>query len=81
MTDLPKRPDITAAERHKIANAVNLHEQYLYQIFTARRVCPPEHATAIERATDGRITRQMLRPNDWAQIWPELANCSGRCAA
>ena len=27
----------------------------------------------IERATKGAVTRQMLRPDDWADIWPELA--------
>ena len=33
-------------------------------------------ATALERATEGTatpITRRDLRPDDWAQIWPELA--------
>ena len=27
----------------------------------------------IERRTNGQITRQLLRPNDWQLIWPELA--------
>lgn len=27
----------------------------------------------IERVTGGRVTRQMLRPDDWQTIWPELA--------
>lgn len=27
----------------------------------------------IERVTDGVVTRQALRPNDWHVIWPELA--------
>lgn len=27
----------------------------------------------IERATDGAVTRQCLRPHDWEAIWPELA--------
>lgn len=31
------------------------------------------HCTAIERATGGAVTRRDLRPDDWAQIWPELA--------
>jgi DNA-binding transcriptional regulator YdaS (Cro superfamily) len=30
-------------------------------------------AAAIERATNGRLTRKTLRPIDWAVIWPELA--------
>ena len=31
------------------------------------------HCTAIERATGGAVTRRDLRPDDWVQIWPELA--------
>jgi len=30
-------------------------------------------AAAIERATDGAVRRQDLRPDDWHLIWPELA--------
>ncbi len=33
----------------------------------------PERCVAIERATDGQVTRQELRPDDWESIWPELA--------
>jgi DNA-binding transcriptional regulator YdaS (Cro superfamily) len=31
------------------------------------------YCTAIERVTDGVVTRRDLRPNDWQAIWPELA--------
>lgn len=34
----------------------------------------PIYCQAIERATLGQVTRKDLRPNDWQQIWPELAN-------
>ncbi len=27
----------------------------------------------IERATNGAVTRRDLRPDDWHEIWPELA--------
>lgn len=37
-----------------------------------RRV-PAAHCVAIERATNGSVTRQALRPDDWHLIWPELA--------
>jgi DNA-binding transcriptional regulator YdaS (Cro superfamily) len=32
-----------------------------------------ERCVAIERATDGAVTRRELRPADWTEIWPELA--------
>lgn len=33
-----------------------------------------ERCVPIERATDGAVTRRDLRPNDWRDIWPELAD-------
>ncbi len=34
-------------------------------------------AAHIERASGAEITRQMLRPDDWQDIWPELAHPEG----
>jgi len=39
----------------------------------AGRIPGPIYAAAIERATNGLVTRRDLRPNDWWAIWPELA--------
>lgn len=39
-----------------------------------RRPIPIERCVAIERATAGAVTRQDLRPDDWRDIWPELAD-------
>lgn len=39
----------------------------------ADRVPSPANCVAIERATDGAVTRRDLRPDDWRDIWPELA--------
>lgn len=30
------------------------------------------HCVKIEQLTGGAVTRQMLRPDDWASIWPDL---------
>lgn len=38
-----------------------------------KRPVPARFCPAIERATGGAVTRRDLRPDDWAQIWPELA--------
>jgi len=38
----------------------------------AERHPSPLNCVAIEKATDGKVTRQELRPHDWAAIWPEL---------
>lgn len=39
------------------------------------------YCTAIERITDGVVTRKDLRPDDWAAIWPELAARKTKTAA
>ncbi len=33
---------------------------------------PIERCPAIEKATDGQVSRRDLRPDDWWLIWPEL---------
>ncbi|WP_313074930.1 transcriptional regulator [Melaminivora sp.] len=37
------------------------------------RPVPPKQCVRIERLTSGQVKRQQLRPDDWADIWPELA--------
>ena len=38
------------------------------------RGVPPKQCVRIEKLTDGVVTRRDLRPNDWADIWPELVD-------
>lgn len=64
---------MTASDRARIAAAVGMHEQYLYQCLSGRRPVPIERCVAIERATAGAVMRWDLRPHDWRDIWPELA--------
>jgi DNA-binding transcriptional regulator YdaS (Cro superfamily) len=45
-------------------------------IYGQRRV-PPDLAVAIERESGGAVKRQDLR-EDWASIWPELAQVAPR---
>lgn len=33
---------------------------------------PLGRCVAIERATNGQVTRKDLRPHNWRDIWPEL---------
>jgi DNA-binding transcriptional regulator YdaS (Cro superfamily) len=37
-----------------------------------RRPVPVAHCVRLEQLTAGAVTRQMLRPDDWASIWPDL---------
>lgn len=45
------------------------------------RQTPIEHCPVIEQRTEGAVTRRELRPNDWKQIWPELAAMSEEAAS
>lgn len=48
-------------------------EGMLRQIAHRRRPASAKRAVLIESASGGRVTRQDLCPNDWPEIWPELA--------
>jgi DNA-binding transcriptional regulator YdaS (Cro superfamily) len=43
---------------------------------TGARPVPIDRCVSIERATGGAVTRKDLRPDDWARIWPELADAN-----
>lgn len=38
------------------------------------RPVPPKQCVRIEQLTQGKVTRQALRPDDYFEIWPELAD-------
>lgn len=66
---------VTASERVKVAEAIGLNEQYLYQCLTGRRTTPELHCPAIEREFSGDITVEELRPDVvWQRVpdpsWP-----------
>lgn len=69
---------ISPAERLAVAAAVGMNEQYLYQCLTGRRPTPADRCPAIERASEGRITCDELRPDvRWQRVpdpaWPHPA--------
>ena len=45
----------------------------LKQIAQGNRPGSAKRAVMIEIASGGRVTRQDLHPDDWPEIWPELA--------
>ncbi|WHL26663.1 YdaS family helix-turn-helix protein [Pseudomonas juntendi] len=46
---------------------------YLRQIAYGNKQASAMVAANLERETQGLITRQSLRPDDWQAIWPELS--------
>ena len=47
--------------------------QWLNPGVSTGRAVPPKQCVRIERLTDGKVTRIDLRPDDYFEIWPELA--------
>ncbi len=46
---------------------------YLRLIAYGHKTASAEIAARTESATEGKVTRKALRPDDWKQIWPELS--------
>lgn len=57
----------------RLARAIGVQPQLMWQWTAGVRPVPIERCVPIERATDGAVTRRDLRPDDWQEIWPELA--------
>lgn len=55
------------------ARAVGSSIGYLRKAISVGQELNPATCVAIERVSGRAVTRQDLRPNDWEDIWPELA--------
>lgn len=55
-----------------LARRLDISPVLISQWRTGVRPIPLARCPAIERATDGAVTRKDLRPDDWYLIWPEL---------
>jgi DNA-binding transcriptional regulator YdaS (Cro superfamily) len=64
------QPDSESAA--SLARRLGVPAVLISQWRTSTRPVPVIHCVAIERATNGAVTRQDLRPDDWQDIWPEL---------
>lgn len=75
-----KLAEYTSQERGgqtRLAKTLGVPPQLMYQWVRSVRPVPIERCAAIERATNGAVTRRDLRPDDWHRIWPELAEKEG----
>jgi DNA-binding transcriptional regulator YdaS (Cro superfamily) len=76
----------TNAERRRslaLAHAIGVTAPVVSDWSTGKKAVPIGRCVAIERATQGAVTRRDLRPHDWQEIWPELAAThanAGECA-
>jgi DNA-binding transcriptional regulator YdaS (Cro superfamily) len=66
LNQLPKE------KRHELAQLGGTSVGQLNNIAYRCSTCAPAIATFIERFSDGVVTRQELRPDDYWLIWPDL---------
>ncbi|OFJ47685.1 hypothetical protein BA896_000325 [Janthinobacterium lividum] len=55
-----------------LANKLGITPVLISQWANGLRPVPPERCVEIEKATEGKVTRKDLRPDDWERIWPEI---------
>lgn len=60
-------------EREALCKRAGTTYAYVKKATYVNQLAAPKLCSQIERVTDKKVTRQMLRPDDWAEIWPELA--------
>ena len=63
-----------AQERLAFAQRCGTTIGYMRKAVSTGQKLRAETCSAIERESSARVTRRHLRPDDWAEIWPELAN-------
>jgi DNA-binding transcriptional regulator YdaS (Cro superfamily) len=65
-----------------LAKRIDVPASFMSKMAAGIKPVPVERCVPIERATDGAVTRRDLRPDDWQDIWPELAEAqSGQAQA
>lgn len=56
-----------------LAEAIGVPQSFVSKMVNGEKSIPAEHCKLIQRITDGAVTVQEMRPNDWYKYWPELA--------
>jgi DNA-binding transcriptional regulator YdaS (Cro superfamily) len=63
-------------DRAALAEKCGTTRGHLNNVAYGLSPCSPELANQLEIHTDGAITRQDMRPDDFARIWPDLAQAA-----
>ena len=72
------------AEKHgrsmALARDIDVPPSFVSKMASGEKAIPAEHCKAIERFTNGKVTCQEMRPDDWHKYWPELAQAPANTA-
>lgn len=64
--------NLTAEEKLDFESFINTSIGYLRKAITEKQLINPVTCVLIEKNSLGKVSRKDLRPDDWADIWPEL---------
>ncbi|WP_374697308.1 helix-turn-helix domain-containing protein [Alcaligenes nematophilus] len=64
--------DTTGLTQAEFARRIGVSQSQVYQFLNDIRPVSEKMCVRIEEKTNGMLGRKQLRPNDWADIWPEL---------
>lgn len=64
---------LSVAERAQFAERCGTTWPFLRNVAYGYRVAGEKLCVSIEKESIAAVTRRDLRPDDWADIWPELA--------
>jgi DNA-binding transcriptional regulator YdaS (Cro superfamily) len=70
---LSKYLEINNISKADFAAKLGVSPAMIHQWINGTRPISEKNCVAIEKFTNGQVTRQLLRPNDFLEIWPELA--------
>lgn len=62
-----------------LSRRINVPNVSISNWANGKRPIPIKWMTIIESETKGQVSRKDMRPDDWHEIWPELAD-NGECA-
>ena len=65
-------PDARDAFASKCGTSVG----YIRKACSVGQSLGAELCVSVEQHSDGQVTRQELRPDDWERIWPELVDAA-----
>jgi len=65
------------AERDPLCRECGTSENYVRKAASTGQLLSPAVCVRFERHTQKAVRRWDLRPDDWADIWPELAGTKG----
>jgi DNA-binding transcriptional regulator YdaS (Cro superfamily) len=58
----------------RLAEELRVPTSFVFRMSSGTKGIPIRHMAAIEKFTEGAVTRRDMCPEDWERIWPELAD-------